>query len=133
MKTAVDSNVLFDILRPNPVHLTASRTALSQAAAAGQLVICEAVYAEAGAHFRRQRELDAFLADAGIEFENSTPEACFQAAQAWRQYRSRGGPRTRMLADFLIGAHAELQAGQLLSRDRDFYLQYFPRLRVPVI
>jgi predicted nucleic acid-binding protein len=133
MKTAVDSNVLFDVLRPNPAHLAASRAALSQAAAAGELVISEAVYAETGAHFKRHKELEAFLADAGIRLENSTAEACFRAAQAWRTYRSRGGPRARMLADFLIGAHAELQAGRLLSRDRDFYLQYFPRLHVPAI
>jgi predicted nucleic acid-binding protein len=133
MKTAVDSNILLDILRPNPAHLAGSRAALSQAAAAGALIICEAVYAETGAHFKRRAELEEFLADASIELENSTPEACFQAAQAWRNYRARGGPRSRMLADFLVGAHADLQAHQLLSRDCDFYVQYFPRLRVPRI
>lgn len=133
MKTAVDSNILLDILRPNLAHLASSRDALSQAAAAGPLIVSEAVYAETGAHFKRQSELEEFLADAGIELENSTAEACFQAAQAWRKYRAQGGPRSRMLADFLVGAHANSQAEQLLSRDRDFYVRYFPRLRVPVI
>jgi predicted nucleic acid-binding protein len=133
MKTAIDSNILLDILRPNPAHLAGSRAALSQAAAAGPLIVSEVVYAETGAHFKRQSELDKFLADVGIEFQNSTAEACFQAAQAWRKYRAHGGPRSRMLADFLVGAHADLQAEQLLSRDRDFYLQYFPRLHVPTI
>jgi predicted nucleic acid-binding protein len=34
------------------------------------------------------------------------------------------------LADFLIGAHAQKQATQLLSRDRGFYGEMFPSLKI---
>jgi hypothetical protein len=130
MITAVDTNVLLDILIPNPVLHEASLTALSAASNRGSLVVCDIVYAELLSQFSTRTECDNFLSNGEIQVERLTPDASFLAGRSWRAYRSRGGSRTRILPDFLIGAHATLQASRLLTRDRGFYSGAYPDLEV---
>ena len=128
MITAIDTNVLLDVLVPNEEFYEASANALQEAAGGGSLVIGDIVYAELCIHFEIQRECDGFLEGNEIRVQALTREAHFHASRAWRTYRQQGGKRTRILADFLIGAHAQKQATRLLSRDRGFYHKLFPSL-----
>jgi predicted nucleic acid-binding protein len=130
MITAVDTNILLDILVPNEKFCELSIGAVEASANLGVLVVCDIVYAELSVHFSTQRECDRFLDENEIRIEHLKREALFLASSAWRTYRRQGGTRTRILADFLIGAHAQTQATRLVSRDRGFYRKLFPALHV---
>jgi len=130
MITAIDTDVLLDILLPEGRFFSASSRALEQAATKGSLAICDLVYAELCVHFRSQSECDEFLTDTDIRVEPLSRAASFAASRVWRAYRQAGGRRTRILADFLIGSHAQIQASCLLSRDRGFYRSMFPSLEL---
>jgi hypothetical protein len=96
----------------------------------GRLVACDIVWAELAAVFPSREELVDAVKQLGIDFLPMTSEAAVQAGVMWREYRSRGGRRNRIIADFLIAAHAVVQCDRLLNRDRGFCHAYFKDLAV---
>lgn len=129
MKTAVDSSVLFDIVKGAP-GAAAAQAALEAALAHGGLCICSVVVAELGRYFKRNEDLLAFLADCQIEHEPITLKAALGAGGIMRAYARNKGPRARVAPDFLIGAHAFHQADALLTTDGGFYRSYFSGLTI---
>ncbi|MDA2934878.1 type II toxin-antitoxin system VapC family toxin [Acidobacteria bacterium AH-259-D05] len=132
MITAVDSNILIDVLIQDSAWGEGSHQALIRAAAEGALVIHEMVVAEIASCFATPAELRESLEEVPIPVAQSSLEAAFAAGQAHQKYRGQGGRRERVLADFIIGAHASLSADRLLTRDRGYYLSdLLSRLTAP--
>ena len=102
---------------------------MKTAAAQGGLLVCEVVVAEItpvlpGASIRE------FLSDWRIQFVPSSVESAALAGEMFRMYLERGGKRGRVVPDFLIAAHAQIHAGNLLARDRGYYRDYFQGLNL---
>jgi len=154
MRTALDTNVLLDLLAGDAAAAAAARSAIASALRLGSLAICPVVYAELGANFPDQEELARFINAFHIQVDGFSTDALFHAAAAWRRYaRTRGGQvqcsrcgrqtevlcpscgtpllcRQHIVSDFLVGGHAALQAGRLLTRDSHYYRRYFPSMIV---
>ena len=130
MISAIDTNVLLDVLEDDPVFLEPSLGALRACEVEGRLIACDLVWAEVGARFPSAEQLRDVMDRVGVGFSPLSVEAALEAGTAWSRYRQRGGSRSRVVADFLIGGHAQIQADRLVTRDRGFYRTYFADLAV---
>ena len=152
MITAVDTNVLIDILNKDERYFENSDRLLQKGLKRGSLIVSEVVYAELACQFDEGERLDEFLEDVGINLEPSTRKALQEASKAWRNYMAKRGrelecprcgaralircenclsliaPCQNIISDFLIGGHAMVLADALLARDRGYYRAYFKDL-----
>lgn len=129
---AVDSNVLLDILIGDETFAEASEAAIGDALARDEVVVCDAVVAEVQAMLDTQVDLMETLASIGVRYEPIQEGAAMRAGHMNKRFRARGGKRERVVADFLVGAHAMLQCTALISRDAGFFRDYFKGLKVIV-
>ncbi len=149
MITAVDTNILLDILIADKKHFTDSKNVIDVHIEKGQLIISEVVYAELASQFAPESELKDFLSSTSIKLVHSNEKALALSGERWKGYSKRRkkelqcsecgkfvtahcdncnsiiSSRQRMVSDFMIGAHALVHADLLLSRDRGFYKTYF--------
>jgi predicted nucleic acid-binding protein len=159
MITAVDTNILLDVLIPDEVFGPSSKTLLDQHLSTGQLVVCEIVYTELASCFASENELKRFLGETRISLVYSSERSLHIAGTRWVEYYARKANRNlfscaqcghvfedicpqcgagisrrlHVLADFLIGAHALTHADCILSRDLGVYKTYFSDLKVVTV
>jgi predicted nucleic acid-binding protein len=135
MITAVDTNIIVGLWDRNLRLSAAAQTALDDALARGGLTISAPVLAELmAAPGRSENFIDSFLQDTGLQVDWNLDERIWRAAgRAFQKYSARRrrqtgqGPR-RILADFLIGAHASVLGYRLLTLDDRLYRVAFPKL-----
>lgn len=130
MITAVDTSVLLDVFGADPAFGPHSKEAVRRCLAEGTLIACDIVWAETAANFPAPAAAEEAMQRLGVGFSPLDAATASSAGAAWRVYRKGGGERNRVIADFLIGAHARARAERLLTRDRGFYRTYFKRLPI---
>jgi len=135
--TAIDTNVFVTLWDENAAVYSKAREALDTALSLGPLIVAAPVYAELLAWpARTERMLDEFFAKARIVIDWEIPEQVWRIAGAasqghnMRRRVSKGGEPRRIIADFVIGAHAMANGCSLLTLDREFFQRNFPGLTV---
>ncbi len=113
----VDTNVLLDVIGADEQFGQASKQALSECAKSGILVINPIIFGEVGAYLESLEETDDLLPDSLFRRDDLPWEAAFLAGKAFAKYKKGGGQKKRILADFLIGAHAAVMGFGIISRD----------------
>ncbi|MBI5207514.1 MAG: PIN domain-containing protein [Candidatus Firestonebacteria bacterium] len=152
MITAIDTNILLDILTKDKKFYESSKKSLDECLSSGALIINEIVYAELATQFENMEMLDRFIKETQISFVPSSLKALKEAAKTWNEYLKRKNKsiqcpkcgkqvqlfceycslpiiiRQHIISDFLIGAHAKIHSDRLLTRDRGYYRIYFNAL-----
>jgi predicted nucleic acid-binding protein len=125
----VDTNVFVDVIHTDPIWLDWSLRQLSKAKTQS-IVTNFVVYAELHTHDTAGPHIDAFLDKLEVQVLDLSRPAAQLAAHAFRAYRQRGGTKTGVLPDFIIGAHALADGHKLLTRDAGRYKTYFPKIKL---
>lgn len=137
MTTSVDTNVIIALWDRDPAVSAPTQRALDAAFGRGPLVLSGPVFAELmAAPGRSETFINRFCSDTGLTVEFDLEEEIWRlAGRAFQAYASRrrrqrdSGPR-RILADFLIGAHAHHRGYRLLTLDDHLYQAAFSSLTV---
>lgn len=126
----VDSNVLIDIIDRDPRWFDWSFDQMEQAARSGRVCINAVVVAEVAPRIGGLKQFLDAISFMLVHAEPLSIEAAYLAGSAFQLYREKrqdGQPKS-ILADFLIGGHAQVVGASILTRDPRFYRAYFPQI-----
>jgi predicted nucleic acid-binding protein len=123
----VDTNIVIDLREEDPRWFDWSSRVIATAGR-GRPLASVIVVGELASRGGPEHEVMAILTVLGIDTVQLSVSAAHRAGVAQHQYRQAGGGRDKLLADFLIGAHAASLGEPLLTRDPRRYRSYFPDL-----
>lgn len=124
----VDSSSILSILLDDDASVWAEST-LARLRPVGGVFINQIVFSEI-CSFADSQEDAGNLIGKLVENLPLNWECAFPAGKAYRLYKSRGGPKPRMLPDFLIAAHADSLGWALVTNNPRDVRNYFPNLKV---
>jgi len=127
MRTAIDSSVLITLYRKQ-AGWEMWRDLLHEASSEGTLLVCPVAFAEYAVAYATAEAAMGDIHRLHISHDAINPEAAHLAGKIFLAYRREGGPRQQFIPDFLVAAHAFVQADRIATIDRDYLRTYFPKL-----
>jgi predicted nucleic acid-binding protein len=126
---AVDTSVLLSIFKGESAG-ERWLDRLQSVAESATLVLSSIALAEVRSFFPTDDACRKALDALDVRFSPLQEPAANLAGKIFRLYREQGGPRTTILPDFLIAAHAATQADALATEDRGYLRTYYPKIRL---
>jgi predicted nucleic acid-binding protein len=140
MTTAIDTNVVSALWDKDAVLSLAAQTALEKAFRRGGLVVAAPVFSELmAAQGRTESFVTSFFEETGIAIDWELSESAWRSAgrafqsYAERRRKQRDKGARRILANFLLGAHALTSGYRLLTLDKGMYGAAFPGLTIETV
>ncbi len=126
----VDSNVIIDVIERDPLWHDWSFAQIESAVIGDQVVINPVVIAEAAPRSGPLQQFENWLSRMLIDVVPLSNDAAYCAGQAFQSYRQKRkqGAASAILADFLIGGHAEILGATVLTRDPPLLPRLFPQV-----
>jgi predicted nucleic acid-binding protein len=136
VRTALDTNIISTLWSNEPAAASIAKL-LSDARQDGAILVSGVVYCELLAYPRASEAyVNNFFAETGITIDLHLQDSVWLEAgrrfanYADRRRKSKAESPKRLLADFLVGAHALIHADRLMTLDDGRYLQDFPELHL---
>ena len=126
----VDSNIILDIFLNDPEWADWSEAVLTKYGDLNTLYINMVIYAEVSIGFDRIEDFENAMQIASFELLDIPKEALFLAGKAYLLYKQSHGKRNSPLPDFYIGAQAAVMNLNLITRDVNRYITYFPTVKL---
>ena len=131
MTAFFDTSVLLSILNDKELYHAWSVSQLQACQAQGPIVISDIVYTEFSVGMNTQVDIDATIAQLALDRFPRNDAALFRAGKAFKEYRNKNkGPKKRIIADFIVGACAEVSDAALVTINADDFITYFPKLQI---
>jgi predicted nucleic acid-binding protein len=130
MTTFIDTNVLVYLMEEtSPFHEWAKQV-VDERRNDGPIIACDIVYSEFSVAMNTKEDTDLAMDALAIERLPFTNDVLYHAGKAFKKYKSNGGAKNNVLADFLIGAQAAIEDAPLLTNNVKDYRSYFPDVTI---
>ena len=94
------------------------------------LIVSTIVLGEIRSFFPNDTACMKAIQSLDLQVSELDKDSSLLAGKIFREYRAQGGPRSTILPDFLVAAHAVVQANALATLDRGYLRTYFPKIRL---